>query len=498
MRFVRSTCLGAASVALAAACSFTVNDSIEQCSRDADCAALRAGYVCDRGERVCVLAQGNGGAGGDGPGGPCDAPDKPTEELSGEIDRNRTLFCSRDYVLSGYVKVLNGVTLSIQPGTRLKGKSSIGTTTPPGTLLVLPGGKLEAQGRPDAPIVFTSASDPPTRGDWGGVLILGNAPINEKDEQGNPALGTVEGVVEPITYGGIDRDDSSGILTYVRVEYAGLSLNFGDELNGITFAGVGRRTVVDYVQVRETIDDCFNFAGGNVDAKHLICQRAGDEGFDLEQGYTGRLQFLVMQQDLDAGDFLPNGIESENNPNLLPNEPFTEPKVYNVTLCGRGPRSTKDLEHYGLMLRQNTKGHFFNLLVSGFDAGLDIGDAPTAANAAAGALEVGSTLFFDNLTTQLAHDEVAGGAGELEDDDGGFDESAWVLEQAGNGTQKPAGFGDCFDPKALRLRPSGALAEGATTPPNDGFFDASATYYGAFRDETDDWASGPWVVWDDK
>ncbi|HEU4535802.1 MAG TPA: hypothetical protein VFS00_16865, partial [Polyangiaceae bacterium] len=438
------------------------------------------------------------GAGGSGDPALCDRADKEVEELTGDISRNRTLFCSKDYVLSGYVKVLDGVTLTIQPGTRLRGRGSVGTTQPPGTLLVLPGGKLEANGRADAPIVFTSASETPARGDWGGVALLGNAPINRKDEQGMPLLGELDGVVEPITYGGLDRDDSSGILKYVRIEYAGLSLALGSELNGLTLAGVGRGTVIDYVQVRETVDDCFAFSGGNVDAKHLICQRAGDDGFDLEQGYAGRLQFLVMQQDLQAGDFLPNGIEAENDENLLPSEPFTEPRVYNATLCGRGPQSTKDLEHYGVLLRQGTKGHFFNLIVSGFDAGLDIGDGPTVANINEGSLELGSSLFFENLTADVAHNESSGGADELEDDDEGFNENTWVDGGTGNSTVRPAAFVDCFDPKALRLRPTGAIAQGAATPPNDGFFDASATYYGAFRDESDNWAAGPWVVWDDK
>ncbi|HEU4412715.1 MAG TPA: hypothetical protein VFS43_46155 [Polyangiaceae bacterium] len=490
--------LAASALPTLAACSFLVEDSIEQCQTDGDCAGRRDGYVCDRGQGVCVRDPAQAGAGGSGDPALCNRADKEVEEITGDIDRNRTLYCSKDYILSGYVKVLDGVTLTVQPGTRVLGRGSVGISQPPGTLLVLPGGKLEAVGRPDAPIVFTSASSPPSRGDWGGVALLGNAPINLKDGQGNPALGTIDGVVEPITYGGLDPDDSSGILKYVRIEYAGLATTPNDELNGLTLAGVGSGTEIDYVQVRETVDDCFAFQGGTVDVKHLICQRAGDDGFDLEQGYTGRMQFLVMQQDLDAGEFLPNGLEAENDPNLAPNEPFTEPRVYNATLCGRGPQSTKDLEHYGLLLRQGAKGHFFNLLVSGFDAGLDIGDDLTVANITEGSLELGASIFFENLTADVAHNESASGDAELEDDDGGFNENAWVDGGTGNGTERPAAFVDCFDPRALRLRPTGAIAQGAATPPNDGFFDASATYYGAFRDENDTWAQGAWVVWDDK
>jgi hypothetical protein len=491
--------LGLAALALSpalAACSFLVEDSIQQCSTDRECDRLRDGYVCDLAQNLCVRGS-TQGAGGGGPGA-CNVANKEVEELSGDIDRNRTLVCSKDYILSGYVKVLDGVTLGIQPGTRIRGRGSVGVDQPPGTLIVLPGGKLEANGQADLPIVFTSASDAPNRGDWGGVALLGNAPLNLRDAQGNPLLGELDGVTETINYGGLDRDDSSGILKYVRIEYAGLSLTFGSELNGLTLAGVGRRTVIDYVQVRETIDDCFAISGGTVDVKHLICQRGGDDGFDLEQGYQGRMQFLVMQQDLDGGAFLPNGIEAENDPNVRTAEPYTEPTVYNATLCGRGPQSTKALEQYGVLLRQGTRGHFFNLLVSGYDAGLDLADPETIDNAKANTLELSSSIFFENLNANPAYGETPAGADRLADDDGGFDESEWVTARAGNGTERPAGFDDCFDPKALRLRPTNALTNGAATPPSDGFFDTTAAYYGAFRNESDNWASGAWVVWDDK
>jgi hypothetical protein len=439
-----------------AACSFLVEDSIEQCQTDGQCNRLRTGFVCDTSEGVCVRSDDLG---------LCARADKPSEELPAEITRSTTLYCSKNYQLNGYVRVL-------------------------------PGAKIVADGKPDAPIVFTSASDRPTRGEWGGVAILGNAPINLRDALGNPILGELDGVTEPINYGGGDRDDDSGIFRFVRIEYSGFRLAAGLEVNGLTLAGVGQRTVVDSVQVRETLDDCFAFSGGTVNAKHLICQHGGDDGFDLEQGYQGKLQFLVFQQDpVEPGEFLPNGLEAENADDEALFEPITSPTVYNATLCGRGPASSIDLEHYGVLLRDATRGRFANLIVSGFDAGFGLGGAVSANNTGDGLLDVSAALFFDNITSQLANNEVAGGEGKVRDDDGGFDESAWITGRPGTGTQKPAAFGDCFDATALRLRPSAALADGAATPPSDGFFDASATYYGAFRDENDDWASGPWVVW---
>ncbi|MCU0684502.1 MAG: hypothetical protein MUF34_20035 [Polyangiaceae bacterium] len=485
-----------------AACSFLLEDSIEQCSSNDQCSSLRSGYVCDRAEGVCVREGGLGGSGGNGSSGgtnnptACSRTNKEVEVLPPEINRNTTLYCSKDYQLDGYVRVLPGATLTIQAGTRLLGGGSTGDNDQRGTLIVLPGARVEADGRPDSPIVFTSAANPARRGDWGGVAILGKAPLNLRDAQGNPVQGELDGVTEPILYGGDDPNDNSGFLRYVRIEYGGLALGLGSELNGLTLAGVGKGTTIDYVQVRETLDDCFTFSGGTVDAKHLICQGGFDDGFDIEQGYRGRLQFLVMQQrELPPDAFLPNGIEIESDPSPTPPEPFTEPTIYNATLCGHGNANASSVEQYGLLLREGAKGHLFNMLVSGYDAGLDVRDATTVANANDNSLEVGSTLFYENVTNDLAYAEEANGADRTANDDGDFDESDWVTKREGNGVTKPAGVGDCFDTRAMRLAPASPLTQGATPPPNDGFFDPSAVYYGAFRNADDAWASGAWVVW---
>ncbi|HEU4532514.1 MAG TPA: hypothetical protein VFS00_00305, partial [Polyangiaceae bacterium] len=428
----------------------------------------------------------------------CSRTDKEVEELPAVIDRNTTLYCSKDYLLGGYVRVQPGATLTIQAGTRLLGGGSDGDNDQRGTLIVLPGARVEADGRPDSPIVFTSAQPQPRRGDWGGVAILGRAPLNLRDGQGNPIEGELDGVTERITYGGDDPNDNSGVLRYVRIEYGGLALGLGSELNGLTLAGVGKATTIDFVQVRETLDDCFTFSGGTVDAKHLICQGGFDDGFDIEQGYRGRLQFLVMQQrELPPDAFLPNGIEIETTESPAPPDLYTEPTIYNATLCGHGTAIASSVEQYGLLLRQGAKGHLFNLLVSGYDAGLDVRDATTVANANAAdkSLEVGASLFYENVVQQIAYPEVAGGADRTDDDDDGFDEVAWVTGREGNGTTKPAGAGDCFDVRTLRLAPQAPLSQGAVKPPEDGFFDSTASYYGAFRNADDAWASGAWVVW---
>ena len=142
---------------------------------------------------------------------------------------------------------------------------------------------------------MVSSNSSKRAGDWGGVVILGNAPVNYPGGKGN-----IEGILTTASgtqYGGADPEDNSGVLRYIRIEYAGVVLSPDNEVNGLTFGGVGRGTKVDHIQVRQALDDCFEFFGGTVDAHHLICQYNQDDGFDTDNGYSGRLQFLVLQQD---------------------------------------------------------------------------------------------------------------------------------------------------------------------------------------------------------
>lgn len=320
-------------------------------------------------------------------------------------------------------------------------------------------------------------------GDWGGVVLLGRAPINLRDGGGRPIQGQVEGILTEAdaAYGGDDPEDSSGSLQYVRIEYGGKAIAPNNELNGLTLAGVGRGTVIDHVMVRQTTDDCFEFFGGTVDAKPLLCQAPGDDGFDWDLGYTGRLQFLVLQQDplLTAEDR--NGFEGDNDPAGSSNMPVSEPTIYNVTLCGHDYDAR---EQYGALLRKGTRANIFDVIVSGFEAGVDVRDAvgPT--------IELRSSIFFGN--TQLAYLEDA--AAPYNDDDGAFDEIGWINNPANsNATSDPRV--DCNNAEELRLSPSSPITANAAAPPDDGFFDSSASYVGAFRDAEDDWASGSWVVW---
>ena len=407
-------------------------------------------------------------------------------DLAGDIEEDATLRCGTIYRLKFRTFVRPGATLTIEPGTVIQGDKDTG-----GTLVVLPGGRLVAKGTPEQPIVFTSSRPAGSReaGDWGGVLLLGNAPLNLRGADGQPRRGNVEGIPDNGVYGGNDPDDDSGVLQYVRIEYAGTELGPNNEINGLTLAGVGRGTTLDHVQVRDAADDCYEFFGGTVDAKYLICQNPGDDGFDFDFGYTGRLQFLVLSDataELDGS----NGVEGDNDPNGSANEPISEPTIFNATLCGAIPPEAK--QSYGVLLRRRARFHLANAVVMGFAAGVDVRDAQHLA-------DIRSSVFYDNGGHDVAIEErgLAGPVAARLDDDDGFDEVAWLMDPVRNNRTIDPRIPGCSEADGARLRPPLALTDGAASPPDDGFFDPQAAFIGAFRDGEDRWDGGGWVVWND-
>jgi len=410
----------------------------------------------------------------------CARPDKPLAELSGDIEASATLHCDEGYLLKFTTFVKAGVTLTIEKGTTL-----YGDTATKGALVIQPGGRIVAAGSAEQPIVFTSENTPAGTarpGDWGGLIVLGNAPTNLRGSDGGPARGRIEGITSGGEYGGNEPHDDSGVLSYVRIEYGGVEIAPNNEINGLTLGGVGDRTRLDHVSVRSTSDDCFEFFGGTVNGKYLVCQGAGDDGFDWDLGYRGKLQFVVVES-REAAEGESNGFEGDNDPNSSANSPVSEPSIYNATLLGPGHVSKKP--NFGALLRHATRAHLANLLVTGFDAGLDIRDRTLP--------DIRSSVFFGNLGNDIAFEERAGGAGALADDDYGLDERALLLETARkNGSP---GSDLVLSSAGHAPRPTKSLTDTAAAPPNDGFFDSSARYVGAFRDAHDAWDAGRWVIW---
>ena len=258
---------------------------------------------------------------------PIDSTGNISRTISGTISTSR-FYPKGTYTLRGYVYVTDGTTLTFEAGSIIK--SDI---TEKGAIIIERGAKLIADGRANNPIVFTSGKPAGQRapGDWGGIILLGKAPTNRPLDPGP----TIEGGVGR-KYGGTDPNDESGILRYVRIEYAGIAAEPGSEINGLTLGGVGAGTIIEYVQVSFGNDDAYEFFGGTVNAKNLIAFATADDDFDFDFGYIGKIQFglAIRKPDfVDAGD-AGNGIESDNDGSGTSATPRTRPQLSNFTFAG--------------------------------------------------------------------------------------------------------------------------------------------------------------------
>ncbi len=393
-------------------------------------------------------------------------PGGPVEELSGEISADKTLTADKCWLLKGVVYVNAPAKLTIEPGTTIMGDQASKAT-----LVIKPGAKIIADGTKDEPIVFTSQKMPGSRapGDWGGLIVLGSAPINVP---GGKAA--VEGIVaNPDTqYGGNNAADDSGIIRYVRIEFSGILLSNNNEVNGLTLAGVGNKTVVDYVNVHDTLDDCFEFFGGTVNAKHLVCAFNQDDGFDWDFGFSGKLQFLALAQDPIFEDDT-NGFEGDNDADSSSNTPISNPTIYNATLCGKNQMVDGPKKQMGMLLRRSTKGNIFNAVVSGFEHCIDLRDPLTAPS----------------VQSSICHGNTLFNVGEA-------DEMTLFNKAGSKNSETDPKIKGCFAAKP-DFTPDATLTTNAATPPNDGFFDQSANFIGAFA-AGDDWTAGSWVSYDRK
>jgi hypothetical protein len=201
---------------------------------------------------------------------------------------------------------------------------------------------------------------------------------------------------------------------------------------------------------------------------------------------------LVAQSEpkLSAGS---NGFEGDNDPSASSNEPISSPTVFNVTLCGKNQELHK--EHYALLLRRGTGATVRNGVFMGFASGLDVRDSGTRAS-------VASSIFFRNLSYNWAFPEAVQGSGrlldkEMLDDDRGFDEARYLLAPNLRNSASDPGIGNCFDTRQPTFKPRTALTQNAAIPPDDGFFDPTARFVGAFRDRNDDWDQGRWLRWNE-
>lgn len=241
-----------------------------------------------------------------------------------EITTN-VVFKKGTYQLKGWVYVTKGGSVTFEPGCIIKGEKETMAA-----LIIEPGSKIYAQGTASEPIVFTSAQAKGNRkpGDWGGLIICGNAKTN------NGTQLAIEGGPRTL-YGGSNDADNSGVLSYVRVEFAGYPFEVNKEINGVTFGAVGSATKVDHVQVSYSNDDSFEWFGGTVSAKYLVAYHGWDDDFDTDYGYSGKLQYLLAVRNPKIADTsLSNSFESDNNADGTDGTPKTSAIFSNVTLVG--------------------------------------------------------------------------------------------------------------------------------------------------------------------
>lgn len=322
--------------------------------------------------------------------------------VSANITANTTWTTGKTYKLNGTIYVTNNATLTIQPGVIVKGLySNTGTA-----LIITKGSKINAVGTAASPIVFTSGKTAGTRaaGDWGGIILLGKDKFNQTG-----GLNNIEGLAaNTLTeYGGGSApvtNDNSGILKYVRIEYAGFVFSPNNEINGLTMGAVGSGTTIDYVQVSFSGDDSFEWFGGSVNCKHLIAYRGLDDDFDTDNGYAGTVQYALAIRDPQIADnpalSTSEGFESDNNPgdvDPIAGTTNTSAIFSNCTLIGPNFRNTGSLASgyaRALRLRRRTELKVINTIFLDWNnnyAGLT--DNSTIGKYIAGKLVLNNNIF---------------------------------------------------------------------------------------------------------
>ncbi len=311
------------------------------------------------------------------------------------------------YNLKGWVYIANGAQLTIEPGTIIKGDKSTKAA-----LVAERGGKLIAQGTSSSPIIFTSAQAPGSRkpGDWGGIILCGKAKNNQTEMQ-------IEG--GPRTkHGGNDDADNSGILSYVRIEFAGYPFEKDKEINGLTFGSVGSGTQIDHIQVSYSNDDSYEWFGGSVCCKYLIAYKGWDDDFDTDDGFSGKVQFGLAVRDSKIADTSQsNGFESDNCADGSLVSPYTSAVFSNITFVGpkydpsfqntsdyitggnMNPNNGSALGKFqaAMQIRRNSRLNCYNTLAIGFPIGLllDNQKGDTQGAATKGLLNLKNIWFAD-------------------------------------------------------------------------------------------------------
>ncbi|PWK20817.1 multidrug transporter [Xanthomarina spongicola] len=310
--------------------------------------------------------------------------DPETIFLSGTYTQDLILDANNTYKVNGSLIMASGTTLEIPAGMTITALASGANVY----VAISQGAKIIANGTADKPIVFTSDASAPSAGDWGGLILLGKAPINSVT-----GSSTSTSEIASLPFGGTDEADDSGIIRYVRVEYSGGAADGQSENNGFSFYGVGNATVVEYIQAFEGKDDGIEFFGGTVNASYISVVNAQDDSIDWTEGYRGTITNAYVKHGADHD----KGIEADGYNTDFSNAAgfFSKPTVTNLTIIGLGSSTGNE----AIRLRAGTQGVFNNVLIQGFEEGFDLdgdaGDNPTGAGVLSGDLSVTDVTFTD-------------------------------------------------------------------------------------------------------
>lgn len=429
-------------------------------------------------------------------------------EVTADITTDTTWSADNDYLLGKPIFVKNGATLTIEPGTMIYGYEDLANGTF-GSLVVTRGSKINANGRADAPIVFTALAERDgiddgaggTReltledsGLWGGVIILGRAILNTPDNPivnpTAPVIGTFDvegfpaGSSDDITYGGDNDEDNSGVLRYVSIRFGGYEFAQDEEINGLTLGAVGSGTTIEYIEVFNNQDDGVEFFGGTVNTRNMVMAFNEDESFDWDQGFRGSGQYwFAIQKSVGEGSNYSLEMDGGDG-DVKTLEPFAIPQIYNLTVIGSGEGNPQT--NAALRMKDNTGGFFHNSIFTGLsDYAIRIDDADTEAQQANGNLGTFGVIWGtfgtgDGTAASLTRSEKAAELAVVN----GIENSNTIADPMLGGISRVADGG--LDP--IPAAGSPAYAAPISQPVNS--FIEAAAYKGAFSNQIGNWAAG--------
>lgn len=330
--------------------------------------------------------------------------------LPNKITSDTTLTADQYYIINGYTYVVDGATLTIEPGVQVYANEDTGSNA--SALIITRGSKIHAQGTATDPIVFqpitarTTTLGADDTGMWGGVIILGNAKLNSNADgswDGTYPTQDVEGMVpaagdeDLINFGGDDDSDDSGVISYVSIRNAGVSISDGNEINGLTLGGVGSGTQIDHVEIFANLDDAIECFGGCPNLDHIVAAFCYDDSLDLDEGFRGSVQnYFVIQRAGENGNTEKGDKGGEWDGNDLPNItaaglPEMLLKLSNATFIGMGSTSSNT----AINIRHNGAAQVYNSIFIEYNKMIQLdkdGD-----NACADRYAAGEDIFKSNI-----------------------------------------------------------------------------------------------------